>query len=106
MISLTCRNHPDLRWSTKGPGHSLFFVGSAAAPNKPTIPCTQFKLLQARMAGVNPFDTSVKAPEGPVTTWKGALETFEGVKVMSSYYVFECDCPESDLVEVEDEESN
>jgi hypothetical protein len=49
MFELTCKNHPDLRWSTKNPWlRNLFYLGTYEDTGFPSVPecdCTMDDLL-------------------------------------------------------------
>lgn len=82
-IPMTCKNHPNLRWNTKNiGGRSIFFSGSTE---------------------------SGKTAPNPIWPEKGDLDGLLGAagyvqNLLDKGYVFECNCPGSDLRKLEADE--
>lgn len=92
-IALTCRNHPNLRWTTKNIGfigaRSIFFAGSVEEGK--------------RRDGFNVADpfTTIKRwlDEGIIKDFEDLRATVQSYKeMMDEGVVYECVCPGSDLI--------
>lgn len=106
-ISLTCVNHPRMRWNTKNIGgigaRSIRFDGERQDDGS-FKPGTMYggnpvTMLRNALNGKNYFDDSLESPNGlGITTWEGVLDFVAGVAHDMEKYSFECSCPASDLV--------
>ena len=102
----TCKNHPNKRWANTGPGKRIFFLGEfqedgSLKRDQPISSYPPVRILQARLNGRNPYDARLE--EEPITEWQEVLDFVEYVRKCEEKYAFECACPGSDLVTLEDE---
>lgn len=108
-VSLTCRNHPDLRWMTKNIDYigarSIFFRGgwSTVIPFAPVwkdafpMEASPVTILKARLSGINPY-TNQPMPDAEPYRWEDVVKFVEWVQSLESEYTFECDCKFSELI--------
>lgn len=92
-IALTCRNHPNLRWTTKNIGRigarTIFFAGTKE----------EGKRTNSMFPG-DPFETIKRwLKEEIIKDFDDLLGTVQGFKEqIDQGVVFECTCPATDLI--------
>lgn len=102
-----CKNHPNLRWFDTKPNGRLVFSGEITEEGNlkesyPIDPGNPMNKLRHYMNGKNPYDPSLDL-DTPFT-WVRLKDFMAGIaKVEEKGWVFECECPSSDLVRLPDE---
>lgn len=105
----TCRNHETLRWFDTKPGGRLVFSGEMPTESCPTgkpdmaggMP--PFRTLVARMQGYNVYGGESMKEDPSITSFADVKKFVAAVEKMEQRWAFECECPASDMVKLDEQ---